>query len=180
LLLLSSVDSGQIAPTENTQFYKQGAEVMIANGRRSAFTLIEILVVVIVMALLAATIIPQFSSSTIDAKISSLNFNLHTMRSQIELYKVHHNGKAPELNKFLDQMTKPTNISGDTTGSDLIYGPYISGQIPANSFNGKNALVAVTTQGVRPTGINGTDAGWQYDQTTGGFFPNNEEFFTNL
>ena len=58
---------------------------MAVNYRRSAFTLIEVLIVVVIMAVLAATIIPQFSASTEDAKTSQLSFNVHTMRSQIEL-----------------------------------------------------------------------------------------------
>ena len=153
---------------------------MSANIRRSAFTLIEVLIVVIIMALLAATIIPQFSTSTTDAKKSSVDFNLHTMRSQIEMYKAHHNGKAPEFAKFSDQMTKATDVAGAITGSNLIYGPYITGKIPANSFNGKNTIVAVTTAGKAPTGVVG-DGGWQYDETTGGFYPNHSEFdYTQL
>jgi prepilin-type N-terminal cleavage/methylation domain-containing protein len=36
--------------------------------RRIGFTLIEVLIVVVIMAVLAATIIPQFSSSTDEAK----------------------------------------------------------------------------------------------------------------
>ena len=63
---------------------------MSRDRRRNAFTLIEVLIVVIIMAVLAATIIPQFSSSTNDAKNSSVVFNLQTIRSQIEMYKTHH------------------------------------------------------------------------------------------
>jgi general secretion pathway protein G len=152
---------------------------MSAYGRRSAFTLIEVLVVVIIMALLAATIIPQFSSSTTDAKKSSLEFNLHTIRSQIEMYKVHHNNNAPSLANFTDQMTKPTDISGSTTGAaeDLIYGPYLKGKIPENPFVGSNALVTVATAGEEPTDIVSGGAGWQYDESNGGFFPNNSEYY---
>ena len=47
---------------------------MNAKAHRNAFTLIEVLIVVIIMALLAATIIPQFSSSTSDAKKSAVEF----------------------------------------------------------------------------------------------------------
>jgi len=93
-------------PVDKTNLIRKEEEFMNANGHRSAFTLIEVLIVVVIMALLAATIIPQFSSSTTDAKKSSLNFNLHTMRSQIEMYKVHHNSTPPSLLKFSDQMTK--------------------------------------------------------------------------
>jgi general secretion pathway protein G len=152
---------------------------MSTNRRRNAFTLIEVLIVVIIMAVLAATIIPQFSSSTNDAKQSSLKFNLHTVRSQIEMYKVHHAATYPKFDKFTDQMTKVTDASGATTGdaTTLIYGPYIQGEIPANPFNGSNTLVKVATAGTVPTAVVGTTAGWQYDETTGGFYPNNKEFF---
>ena len=150
---------------------------MARNRHRSAFTLIEVLIVVIIMAVLAATIIPQFSSSTTDAKTSALNFNLHTIRSQIEMYKVHHLSKVPTLATFVDQMTKPTDVNGNTSGTNLIYGPYFQGQVPANPFNGSNALVAVGTAGKDPTAVVAGGAGWQYDETTGAFWPNNAEFY---
>ncbi len=147
------------------------------SNRRNAFTLIEVLIVVIIMVVIAATIIPQFSSSTNDAKESSLKFNLHTIRSQIELYKVHHAGQIPELAKFEDQMTKSTAIDGNTTGTDLDYGPYFQGEVPANSFNNSSDIVTVATAGMVPTGVVAGGAGWQYDETTGGFYPNNVEYY---
>ena len=49
---------------------------MSRDSRRKAFTLIEVLIVVVIMAILAATIIPQFSSSTQDAMESALKFNI--------------------------------------------------------------------------------------------------------
>jgi len=149
---------------------------MNRNPRRNAFTLIEVLIVVIIMAVLAATIIPQFASSTTDAQDSSLNFNLHSMRSQIEMYKIQHLGKYPTLAKFADQLTKATNISGGTTG-DTPYGPYITGEIPNNPFNGSSALVAVATAGATPTAVVAGGAGWQYDETTGAIWPNNAEAY---
>lgn len=143
---------------------------------RNAFTLIEVLIVVIIMAVLAATIIPQFSSSTKDAKESSLQFNLHTIRSQLQMYKVHHLGDYPELTNFADQMTKPTNVDGGST-APTPYGPYITGEIPANPFNNSNDLVAVAAAGVEPTAVVAGGAGWQYDESTGGFYPNNSEAY---
>ncbi len=145
---------------------------MSRNSPRNAFTLIEVLIVVIIMAVLAATIIPQFSSSTNDAKSSSVAFNLQTIRSQIQLYMVQHLGATPPLATFTAQMTGPTDVNGNTTGTNLIYGPYFQGEVPTNPFNGSNTLVAVATAGTVPTGPNGTTAGWQYDATTGGFYPN--------
>lgn len=151
--------------------------VVMSSNRSNAFTLIEVLIVVIIMTVLAATIIPQFSSSTTDAKESSLQFNLHTIRSQIKMYKVQHAGKVPELAKFEDQITKSTAINGNTTGTDLDYGPYYQGKFPINSFNNSSDIVAVATIGTEPTGVVVGGAGWQYDETTGGFYPNNAEYY---
>jgi prepilin-type N-terminal cleavage/methylation domain-containing protein len=61
------------------------------------FTLIEVLIVVLIMAILAGTSIPQIAASTDDAKASALKFNLHQFRSQIEMYKLQHNGAVPAL-----------------------------------------------------------------------------------
>jgi len=148
---------------------------MNAKVHRSAFTLIEVLIVVIIMALLAATIIPQFSSSTSDAKKSALNFNLHTMRSQIDMYKVHHNGTAPKRTTFVDQMTKKTNIDGTVNNTSGLYGPYFQGLVPANPYNNNSTLVTYTASpvGTPPTGSADSGAsGWQYDEADGGFYPN--------
>jgi general secretion pathway protein G len=152
---------------------------MSGDRRRNAFTLIEVLIVVIITAVLAATIIPQFVSSTNDSKTSALQFNLHTIRSKIEMYKVHHLGKAPALTTFVSQMTKSTDVNGATTGTNLIFGPYFQGQVPANPFTGTNTLVAVATAGKAPTGVVTGTAGWQYDESNGHLYPNNAEYFVN-
>lgn len=149
---------------------------MKSANRRTGFTLIEILIVVIIMALLAATIIPQFSQSTTDAQDSTLRFNLHTIRSQLELYKMHHLNQYPELAEFERQMTEKTNVNG-LAGPDPIYGPYIQGDIPMNPFNNSNEVVAVATPGTEPAAIVAGGAGWQYDESIGGFYPNNPEFY---
>src|SRR4051812_26875340 len=84
-----------------------------ARDRQSGFTLIEVLIVVVIMAVLAATIIPQFSSSATDAKESSAKFNLHSLRSQIELYKIHHNGLLPSA-LIVNQLTLGSDVTGAT------------------------------------------------------------------
>jgi len=148
--------------------------------RRNAFTLIEVLIVVIIMAVLAATIIPQFSSSTKDAKESSLKFNMHTMRSQIEMYKVHHLGNYPTIqDNSLPQLTSAPNVSGTigASGTSFPYGPYIDNELPANPFDNSNKVTAVAAAGVKPTAVVGALGGWQYDVTTGAIWPNNPEYY---
>ena len=142
---------------------------------RRAFTLIEVLIVIVIMAVLAATIIPQFSSSTTDAMESSLKFNMHTMRSQIELYKIHHLGNYPTIQAAsLPQLTGATNVSGTVgdAGADFPYGPYVDNELPANPFNNSSDVTAGTGAAFIDDGT-----GWQYDATTGGIWPNNEEYY---
>ena len=66
---------------------------------RKGFTLIEILIVVIILGILAAIVIPQFTNASKEAKQSSLVTMVQSLRSQIALFKLQHNdylpGKAP-------------------------------------------------------------------------------------
>ena len=57
------------------------------NIRNRGFTLVEVLIVVVIMAVLAAVVIPQFSSTTDDARKSTTEFNLSTMRSIFQTYR---------------------------------------------------------------------------------------------
>jgi general secretion pathway protein G len=120
---------------------------------RSGFTLVEILIVVIILGILAAIVIPQFTDASTQARLSSLKSNLQTIRSQIELYKVQHNDSPPtSVATFNAQMTSQTNIAG-AAGTD--YGPYLQA-VPTNPFNDANSVVAV-----------GATGGWAYDATSG-------------
>jgi len=149
--------------------------------RYSGFTLIEVLIVVVIMAVLAATIIPQFTSSTDDAKKSARDFNTHSLRAQIELYRIDHNGDYPTVAQLapgdtnvLTNMTDGDGVIG--TDPDVNkYGPYIlsnDNALPANPFNGKTEVVAGTGAGP------GSDAaGWQYNVLTGGIWPNDTQYW---
>lgn len=142
--------------------------------RNSAFTLIEVLIVVVIMAVLAATVIPQFSSSTTDAKESSLKFNMHTLRSQIELYKIHH-GEYPDLtDNSLPQLLGKTDAAGTIDASGA-YGPYLDGDIPANPFDNVNLIY--TAASASPTEETSDKKGWQYHKDSGGIWPNNPEYW---
>ena len=70
------------------------------NVRRNikrGFTLVEILIVVIILGILAAIVIPQFTNASQDARRSSLASTVQTVRSQIELYKLQHGDQLPDL-----------------------------------------------------------------------------------
>jgi general secretion pathway protein G len=64
---------------------------MYANrNRKSAFTLVEILIVVIILGILAAIVIPQFTSASQDARKNSLVSQLQTIKAQLELARLQH------------------------------------------------------------------------------------------
>jgi len=138
--------------------------------QRNAFTLIEVLIVVIIMAILAATIIPQFTSSTEDATTSTMQFNLHTMRSQIQVYKMHHLGDLPGAGAatFSEAMTQKTDISGKADAAGP-YGPYVQ-EIPPNPYNNKSDVVE------QAVAAGDDSTGWQFDTTTGLIYPNHTGF----
>ncbi len=131
-------------------------------AKKSGFTLVEILIVVVILGILAAIVIPQFTEASTEAKTSSLCTDLQTMRSQIELYKVQHNDDLPGAGgaTFIEALTAQTDIYG-AVGSD--YGPYVQ-KIPTNAFTDKN------TVDVLGTDLVGNDShGWDFNPTTGAF-----------
>ncbi len=148
----------------------------MSSKRRNAFTLVEVLIVVVIMAVLAATIIPQFSDSSKDAKISSAKFNLHTIRSQIEMYKSQHDGKVP--GDDLLELTQKTNTKGTTNAGDgaLVYGPYIA-KIPPNPFSNSNVVLEITSDPAAASDVTTTD-GWLYNKTAGKVWINDAVLYT--
>ncbi len=161
------------------------------------FTLVELLIVVIILAILAAIVVPQFASSTDDAKLSSLDTTLANMRSAIDLYYQQH-GKYPgavissgatscdagtadttgstgNLDKaFIAQLTRYTNATGQActgSGVNFKYGPYLKKDVlPNNAITGKNTIT-ISTAGVLGMVSTTTDLskGWLFDTKTGQF-----------
>ncbi|MBX3413786.1 MAG: prepilin-type N-terminal cleavage/methylation domain-containing protein [Pirellulales bacterium] len=142
--------------------------------RRTGFTLVEVLLVVVILAILAATVIPQFTESGENAKESATMQNLRTLRSQIEMYKLQHNGAVPS-NANLSQLTGKTNADGTANASGA-FGPYLIGGVPFNPYNNSNT-VTTTTNNPPSAAVEG-GAGWLYNTTTGGIWANTDEALT--
>ena len=64
-------------------------KTQLCQKRSGGFTLIEIMVVVIILGILAATIIPQFIGTTHDAKVSTAKSNIAELESALERFYVH-------------------------------------------------------------------------------------------
>ena len=140
---------------------------MIAKRRFTGFTLVEILIVVVIMAVLAAVVIPQFTGSADDAKKSTANFNVGAVRSVIQTYRAHHDGGNPGTatgTTLLTSLTKKSNKDGSipADGSGTL-GPYLV-EIPPNPFTNDSTVTVVSAQ---PTSGSVTNKGWAYNPTTG-------------
>src|SRR3954462_2937228 len=98
--------------------------------RKGGFTLVEILIVVIILGILAAIVIPQFTSASQDARKNSLTSQLQTRRSQLELYKLQHLDQMPSTlvggTPAWTQMTTKSDATGATgAGTAFPFGPYL-------------------------------------------------------
>lgn len=125
---------------------------------KAGFTLVEILIVVVILGILAAIVIPQFTNASESARGSSLVSQLSTIRSQLELYQVQHNGDYPTLAQLQagwGVMVSKTLVDG-TINAAGDFGPYLQ-QPPVNPFEQSSTLAAAAAAGV----------GWVYDETTG-------------
>jgi general secretion pathway protein G len=63
--------------------------------KRTAFTLVEILIVVVILGVLAAVVIPTFASCTNAAKDSCLAQDLGMLKRMVLVYKAQHLETAP-------------------------------------------------------------------------------------
>ena len=153
--------------------------------RTKGFTLVELLIVVIILAILAAIVVPQFVASTDDAKLAALDSNLRNIRSAIALYNQQH-GEYPAANgdgtalanteaAFISQLTTFTTADGDssaTKDATHIYGPYLTrSSMPADPIMNVST-VTVGNAGSLPLTATVTTGGWLFDTVTGQFVMN--------
>lgn len=152
---------------------------------KQGFTLVELLIVVIILAILAAIVVPQFIASTDDAKLAALDSNLRNIRSAVALYQQQH-GEYPAANgdgtalanteaAFLSQLTTFTDAEGDaaaTKDATHIYGPYLTrSSLPTDPIMNVSTL-EVGNAGTLPLVATGVAGGWKFDTVTGQFIVN--------
>lgn len=145
---------------------------MIRHARTSqlaAFTLVEILIIVVLLGIIAMVAVPQFTTASEDAKEASLLSTIKVLRKQIALYKAEHGGRGPHEgiaaigDEPTDRLTKRTDAAGNVD-PDGPYGPYISSW-PANPFAKESVAKAITIGNIAKPPRNGM-TGWYYDVNT--------------
>lgn len=165
---------------------------------QKGFTLVELLIVVIIIAILASILVPQFSSSTDDAKLAALDSTLANVRSAIDLYYQQHGhypsavatgggtcdagaavaAAADDPLAFMAALSNYTNSAGQACtgtapGSDFKYGPYLKkSTLPDNPMTGDSTLAAIDTAQVLGMTADGVGLGWKFNNKTGQFISN--------
>lgn len=165
------------------------------------FTLVELLIVAIMLAILAAIVVPQFASTTTEGEEAALKADLAGIRSALELYRQQHGeypsisastggtctggtagtGAADSEQALIDQLTLYTNAAGQAcnlpVGTNFPYGPYLKETaLPSNPVTDVTTVVIVTPANAAAGNLSMTgdaaSAGWKYDSTSGKFIAN--------
>jgi len=161
-----------------------------SSRNQKGFTLVELLIVVIILAILAAIIVPQFSAATDDANQAAYDTNISNIRAAVDLYRQQHNAYPGAVTStgatcvngvavagavgepaFIAQLKNYTNAAGlACTGTDpnqFKYGPYLKDDLPVNPLGANNTVTVVNT-GVLGLAT-GSLGGWRFDSVTGEF-----------
>lgn len=99
--------------------------------RRRGFTLVELLLVIIIIATLAAIVVPRFTGRSEEARIAAAQSQIKHFDSALELYAHDNLGKFPLTEQGLAALArKPTSPPEPKKWK----GPYIKGELPKDPW----------------------------------------------
>lgn len=122
--------------------------------RRSGFTLIEVLIVIVVIAILAAIVVPRLLGAGREAREASLRAHLQEIRNALGLFQAQMGDYPLVLGDIMESTCPAAGANGVVFNDKDFRGPYLttpSGLLPNNPISGANVV--------------GTD--WLYTPTTG-------------
>lgn len=122
-----------------------------------AFTLIELIVIIVVLAILSGVAIPKYIDYTTKARESAARATLGAVRSGIANFYAN--------SAITGTATFPTLVQVQTIGSTGV----MQEAIPANPYNNATTIAAASWSATPP--VTGS-AGYNYDATTGRFWLN--------
>jgi prepilin-type N-terminal cleavage/methylation domain-containing protein len=150
-------------------------------GRRqhhSAFTLVEMVMVIIIIGIISAIAVPRIGLAARRAQANALQASVTNIRKAIDRYFSEHNrfpgynptNSAPDGTEFQDQLMKFTDLAGhvsDVKTSDYRYGPYLRPPFPKNPTNDLDTVYAKAN----PAAADPADGsvGWITELETGDF-----------
>ena len=124
------------------------------SGRR-AFTLVEILIVVVILGILASIVVPQFTSATQDASKGATLDQLVKIRNAVSVYYLRHGNEWPDV----------TPGAGTWGGLVTVGGEYLRFP-PKNMWVDPSHSTEIVFGANADTSYTGT-YGWIYNPSTG-------------
>ncbi|MGP1345973.1 MAG: type II secretion system protein [Phycisphaerales bacterium] len=108
-----------------------------AAAPRAGFTLVEILIVVVILGILAAVVIPQFSSASVEAVRTSIERQLQSINHQVELYRAQNGQAFPTADP-----DNPMGVGGANNGWGVLVSENYLREEPINPYTGSSLLDA--------------------------------------
>lgn len=148
---------------------------------KKAFTLVELMIVVTILGILGALVLPTFQGHIAQAKETAAKDNLKVIRTQIEIYKMNHDGVPPGYINGSEaptallalQFTATTTITGAVSPSTIQAGAYVNGpyikKLPENPYNKLSDIAYVASGTAFSAAVDGTSSGWLYKKETAEF-----------
>ena len=94
---------------------------------RSAFTLIELLLVMVILGVLAAIVVPKFTNRTEDAKKAAAKQDISALGTALDTFEVD-NGRYPTTDEGIAALSQPpsnmSNWHGPYVGKPIINDPW--------------------------------------------------------
>jgi len=125
----------------------------VSLGNRNAFTLVEILIVVVILGILAAIVIPSFADAAVNTRESATYSELQKLRRHVGVFQARNNSRLPAV------------AQGDGTWGELIGRDYLLSP-PLNALVGAENGHRVAF-GTGPVALFTTEYGWVFNTTTG-------------
>jgi type II secretion system protein G len=142
---------------------------------RRAFSLIELVIVIIIMGVISAIAIPRMMKGADNADVTGLQADLAVLRGAIEMYRYEH-AAFPGAATIATQLTTETQKDGSAWVSGDKYGPYIV-KVPPLKTGAHKGDVGVASIAGPPVGEDAGAIGWLYDSTVGSIWANDSNHF---
>ncbi len=149
-----------------------------SHNAKPAFTLVELLIVVMILGILAAVVIPQFSDAVEDTEEAAVLSDLAIMREAIQRYALEHKGNFPNVLTALVKYSSEAGAISSNKTAVYKLGPYLKmiPPCPSGPYKGQTGWGAANANPPTVMNTSGT-VGWLYHWTTGGVWPNDSDYF---
>lgn len=114
---------------------------MTSRGQQTGFTLIEIMVVIVILAILAGLVVPKVVGQSDKARVKTTETALSTVSNALDMYKVD-NSRYPTTAQGLDALTTPP-----AEAKNYPEGGYIKGGYPTDGWENELQYVAPGSEG---------------------------------